>query len=244
MPKPIKKRKRKKQITEEEVYSFLETCKNYYDNNKRFVHLLVVATISLILILLFATYYLKDRSKKAYALEYEGYKYYHKLYDASALSDDEALNKALEKFQLAYKKKPEPISLYYIALIQLKKGQDDDALKSLETLIKKFPRNKELLTLSFYEIAQIEIRKGDRESALKDLEKMYTLSSPYFKDLALYESARLLESMNNIEEALKKYSLIVEKYPFSPYFSIAKSKIEERKNKEDKKEEDNNKENK
>ncbi|NOY65590.1 MAG: tetratricopeptide repeat protein [Nitrospirae bacterium] len=241
MPKPIKKRKRKKHITEEEVYSFLETCRDYYENNKRFVHLLVVAMLSLVVIVVFTTYYFKDRAKKAYALEYEGYKYYHKLYDASALSDDEALNKALEKFQLAYKKKPEAISLYYIALVQLKKGQDDKALKSLETLVKKFPRNKELTALSLYEIAQIQIRKGNRESALRNLEKMYALSSPYFKDLALYESARLLESMNKTEEALKKYSLIVERYPSSPYFSIARSKIEEKKKKEDKKESSNKK---
>ncbi len=235
MPRPIKKRKKKKEITEERVFSVFETLQNYYENNRRFVHLLAILAVGLILVISFSIYYLKNRTQKAYTLTYEGYKYYYRLYDASSLPDDEALKRALEKFQEAYKNRPQARSLYYIALIQMRKGRYDDALKNFKTLVKKFSREEEFLSLGLYNIAQIQLKQGNREAALKTLDELYSTAKGYFKDLALFESARILEETGKKEEAQRKYSLIVEKYPSSPFYSIASSKIEKKKDKEKKK---------
>ncbi len=243
MPKPIKKRVRKKGVTEEEVLSLFEIFINYYNNNKRFVHLLLAGFISLIVIIALGIFYMKSRAKEAVALEYEGYKLYQKLYEAADRPEAEVLQEAIDKLQKAYKKKASPTSLFYIAQIQIKQGKKDEALKTLQKFTKKFSDNKDLLPLAYYRIAMLQLEEGKKDEALKTLDTMYNLASPYFKDLALYEAARILESMGKKEEAERKYGLIVQKFPTSPFASVAKAKTK-KEEKQDKQKESETKEEK
>jgi len=236
MPKPIKKKVSKKNVTQQEVISFYKFCKNYYKTHTKIINILILTVLIGMLVLGGEIYYSKNTKEQAMALVYEGYKTYHKLYQKKKLSEEIYLQKALENFKKSYEKYPSPISLLYIANIQYKLNQYDNALQSIKEFIKKFSNKNELIPLAYYRMAIIQIQQKKNKDALNTLQKMYENSS-YLQDLAIYESAKLLEAIGKTEQAKKYYNIIVNKFPGSPYRSSAVSKIkktnfEQQKNKD------------
>jgi len=229
MPKPIKKRVQKKGIAEREVISLYEKFVDYYLENKKTVYIGAALAVLFIAIVTGIVFYNRNLAEKAETLQYEGYKLYHNLYQEGAGKADEAtLKRALEKFQEAYDKKSSPITLLYIANTQFALGRNQEALKTLKEFTKKYSGNEELLPLAYYKIAAIQIKEGRKEEALKTLDTLYNLkTTPFLKDAALNESARLLEKMGRKGEALGKYKKIIEDYPQSPYYQAALAKVKE-----------------
>ncbi len=234
MPKPIKKRVQKKDITDIEVGSVYERLTYFYYENRKNVHLGAALAVLLILLVTAGVLYGRKVRAQAEDLQYEGYRLYYGLYSTPGEKDgEETLKKALEKFRQSYEKKSSPVTLFYVASTQLKLGRNDEALKTLEEFTRKYPRNKDLLPLAYYKIAMIQIREGKKEEALKTLESLYSLkTSPYLKDLALYTSARLLGERGEKEAALKKYEELVSDYPDSPYYQAALAEVKKEEKKE------------
>ncbi len=224
MPKPIKKRVTKKTAPEKEVLTVFEICKNYYLDNKRFVHLAGLAIVVLLFLSFLTINYLSSKSEKAHNLTYEGYKL---LTSTSSEKEKgkEQLKEALEKFKEAYEKDHSAESLYYIANTQYKLGNYSDALKSLDTIITKFKGNKEILALAYLKKATILLNQDKKQEALKVLNELYTSDTQYLKDVSLFEQARILESLGKKDEAKKKYELLVKEFPTSPYKTTAEAKI-------------------
>jgi predicted negative regulator of RcsB-dependent stress response len=102
-------------------------------------------------------------------------------------------------------------------------------MKSLNELIKDYPSDKDILPLAYQKMADIQLRKGDKDAALKSLNTLYMSGGNIYKDLALVESARILESQGKKDEALAKYKELAEKFKDSPYFAEAEGKIGEKK---------------
>ncbi|NOZ25015.1 MAG: tetratricopeptide repeat protein [Nitrospirae bacterium] len=229
MPKPIKKRIQKKSISEREVMTLYEKLVDYYLENKKTVYTWIAVAVLFIAVVSGIAYYNRTLAEQAESLQYEGYKLYHGLYqNDDKKTDEETLRAALEKFRAAYDKKSSPITLLYIANTQFALGQYEEARKTLNEFIEKYPRNEELLPLAYYKLATVQIEEGKREEALKTLDSLYSLkTSPFLKDVALNESARLLEEMGKKEEALKRYEKIVEDHPTSPYYQDALAKVKE-----------------
>lgn len=226
MPKPIKKRVQKRQITEKDVTTAFEICIEYYRQNSRFVHLIVIGVLVIMVVAASFFYYNKSRTEAAARLQYEGYKLYHRLYQPVEMNEEEALRGALEKFQGAYDKKAAPVSLLYIANTQYRLGMAADALKSLNEFTEKYSGHSELLPIAYYRIAAIQLRHGSKGDALNTLETLYNLkSSPFFKDIALFEAAGIMEETGRKEEAMKRYKLLKENYPESPYAKAALTKL-------------------
>ncbi len=244
MPKPIKKRVKKRNVAEREVISLYEKFVDYYLENKKTVYIGAALAVLFIAIVTGLFFYNKKLTKQASTLQYEGYKLYHNLYqeDGKKVNED-ALKKALEKFQEAYDKKTSPISLLYIANTQFALGQDKAALKTLEQFTKKYSGNKDLLPLAYYKIAAIQMKEGRKEEALKTLDTLYNLkTSPFLKDVALHDSASILEGMGRKKEALKKYEQLAKDYPQSPYSQLAVTEVKketEKKMKDNKNNKDN-----
>ncbi len=239
MPKPIKKRVSKKGVTEKEVLTFYEICKNYYENNRRFVHLVVGAIVVLTAIVLIVIYSFRSKAEKAHELAYQGYKLYSGLYEEDKNSK-ENLKEALEKFQKAYKKEKSAQTLYYIANTYYKLGQYDEALKTLDKLIKEFDDEKEILSMAYIKKATILLKQDKKQTALKVYDELYALKdNPYFKDVALYEASRILESMGQKDEAKKRLEKLVKEFPASPYRAYAENKIKPKEEEKAQKEKQN-----
>ena len=104
-------------------------------------------------------------------------------------------------------------------------GRYDDAMKSLKDLNERFPDDERFVPLSFYKMAVINEKRGDKEAALKLLDAITLYRTSSFKDLALIESARLLESMGKAQESVGKLQEIIKGYPDSPFAEEARRKI-------------------
>lgn len=102
---------------------------------------------------------------------------------------------------------------YYTGISYLHLGQYEDAIDYLE----KF-KTKDLLLapVKAGAIGDAMLELGDSDGALKQYKKAYSateneLTTPVYK----MKAARLLESMNKLEEALKLYEEIKKEYPES-----------------------------
>ena len=228
MPKAIKKKVAKQSIKEEEVTHFLHSKTSYLRKQRFFMPLLV----GLLIAVFGAGAFLIYRSqvqKKAEALEYEAYKIYYGSHQKQPIKGEEHYQKALEMFRQAYEARKTAFSLYYIATAHYNLSQYDEALKTLKELNAEFPDDDKLVPLSYYKMAMIHLRKGDREGALKLLETLYRYRNSSFRDLAVIETARILDDGGRKEEAAKKYDELVKDFPESPFREEAQQKIKEKK---------------
>ena len=228
MPKAIKKKIAKQSTKEEEVTNFLHRRTAHLRKQRFFVPLLV----GLLVAVLGAGAFLIYRSqveKKAKTLEYEAYKTYYGIQQKQPLKGEEHYQKALEKFRRAYEAKKTAFSLYYIANAHYNLSQYDDALRTFKELNAEFPDDDKLVPLSYYKMALIHLQKGDREGALKLLETVYRYRSSSLRDLAVIETARILDASDRKEEAAKKYEELIKDFPESPFREEAQQKLTEKK---------------
>ncbi len=230
MPRVIKKKNRKKAAgAETEVVGKLTDIKEQLKTKQRAV--LTYGIIALVIVAAAAgiSSYRYSEGQKSRQLAYEAYKAYYNEYQKQPASGQEHFQKALDLFKQSYQKKRSARVLFYIAASESELGKYDDALKSLNELIRDYPSDKDIIPLAYQKIADIQIRKGDKDAALKTLNTLYMSAGNIYKDLALVESARILESEGKKEEALAKYKELVEKFKDSPYLAEAEAKIGEKK---------------
>jgi tetratricopeptide (TPR) repeat protein len=163
--------------------------------------------------------------KKAKALEYDAYKIYHNLYQTQPLPSNERYKKALDIFKKSYETRKSPSVLLYIAACYYDLGNYDEAIRTLKDFTQKYKNDEDFIPLGYEKLAMTYERKGDTKEALKTLEALYNLKGDIHKDLALIESAKLLEREGKTDEAMKKYKELSEKFPTSPFTDEAKAKL-------------------
>jgi len=229
MPKAIKKKAAKPARTEEDVKNVIHGAKEFIDKRRKLLFPVLIAAVAIAVGLAGFSLYRSNLKNQAAALEYDGYKIYYGLYQKQPLQKAEQYQKALEKFQKAYDMMKSPYSLFYIASCYYDMGRYDDALKTLNELNQRFPDDESFVPLSYYKMAVIDLKKGDKESALKILDTLYNYRTGSFKDLALVESARILDTMGKKDDSLKKYEEVTKNFPDSPFIDEAKAKIEAKK---------------
>lgn len=220
MPKVIKKRVKKQISTEEEdVKNIYNSAKNYAIEKRKTLTPIVVAAVIVIIAAVGFSIYRSGMNNKAEALEYAAYKtYYGPNQKTPALNKTpEQSQKALEAFKKAYETRKTPNSLFYMANCYYDMGNYEAALASLKELNERFPDDERFVPLSYYKMAIVSLKKGDKETALKSFDIIYNYRNGSFKDLALLESARVLEAMGKGDEAAKKYTELAKSFPGSPF---------------------------
>jgi len=230
MPKVIKKKTAKPAKTEEGVTNALHHTQEFIRERQRVFFPAVIALVVIAVSVAGFLVYRSNMKTQAAALEYEGYKIYYGLYQKQPFQKEDRYQKALEKFRKAYEARKSPLSLFYISACYNDLGKYDDALKSLKELNERFPDDDKFIPLSYYKMAVITLRKGDREGYLKLLDTLYNYRTRTLKDLALLESAKMLEAMGKKEDAVKKYEEITKNFPESPFVEEAKAKLTAKKN--------------
>jgi predicted negative regulator of RcsB-dependent stress response len=226
MPKSIKKRTSKKVTgTETDVKEKLASLKDTLHERRKTV--LRYGAIILVVLLAIPAFLFYDYSsrKKAKALEYDAYKIYQNIYQTQPLPSDERYKKALDIFKKSYETKKTPSVLLYIAGCYYELGNYDEAIRTLKDFTQRYEGEDDLIPIAYEKLAMAYERKGDTKEALKALESLYHLKGDIYKDLALIESARLLEKEGKTDEAMKKYKELSEKFPNSPFSDEAKVKL-------------------
>lgn len=230
MPKAIKKK-----VKQKNVDSGMEATERLYDisarlrdKQKKLVTYGIGAAAVFVLgagIML----YQNNEKESARKFEYEAYKIYYNQYQKTPLTSQEQFQKSLDLFKQAYAKKKSPRLLLYMANCYYELNRLDDAINSLNEFTKTYASEKELLPLAYQKMAGIQIRKGNQAEALKTLDVLYKSSGNIYKDYALVEAARILESDGKKDEANAKYKELTEKFKESPFLEEAKSKLAEKK---------------
>jgi predicted negative regulator of RcsB-dependent stress response len=230
MPRVIKKKNRKKAAgAETEVVGKLSDIRDQLRTKQRTVLTYGIIAIVIVAAAAGILFYRYSEGRQARQLAYEAYKAYYNEYQKQPGAGQEHFQKALDLFKQAFQKRKSATVLFYIASSYSELGKYDDALKTLNELIRDYPSDKDVLPLAYQKIADIQIKKGDKDAALKTLNTLYISAGSIYKDLALVESARILESEGKKEEALAKYRELVEKFKDSPYLTEAEAKIGEKK---------------
>jgi len=219
MPRPIKKRIVKKAVSEKDLKSgiarFEEVIKEKSQNLK---NIIIISLIVLLLGGAFLTYHFYSRSR-AESLFYEGYSAIYM--ERAGINPIERYRAGLEALKKAYDMKPEPLTLLYMADGYFRLGSLEEALESLQKFKKKYSNNRYLMPLCYQRMAFIYKKKGLNEEALKIYDELYR-NGYTLKDLALYESAKILIEMKQMEEASKRLETLRKEFPSSPYLSMLK----------------------
>jgi predicted negative regulator of RcsB-dependent stress response len=229
MPKAIKKKAKKKAHTEPDVQEKLLDMKTIFEQKQKKIALYGVALLAVILVVGGIFIYKYRSDEKAKQLEYEGYKVFYNEYSKQAQPDQQRFQKALDLFKEAYEARKTPRVLLYIANSYYGLGKYDQALSTLAEFVKNYSADRDLLPLAYKEMADIQLKKGSKDEALKTLDKLYNSPGGIFRDYALMESGRILESEGKNQEAMAKYREITEQFKSSPFYEEAKAKLGEKK---------------
>ncbi|MDA8432782.1 MAG: tetratricopeptide repeat protein [Nitrospiraceae bacterium] len=231
MPRVIKKKGRKKEHigAETEVVDRLADIRDQLRKKQKTVVMYGAAALVVIVAVAGTLLYRQNEAVQERQLEYKAYKLYYSEYQQQPATGPEHFQKALDLFQQAYQRKKTARTLFYIASSYAELGKYDEAQKSLGELIKEYPSATDILPLAYQKLADIQLRAGKKDEALKTLNTLYLSGGSIYKDLALIESARILEGEGKKDEALAKYKELAEKFKDSPYRAEAEAKLGEKK---------------
>lgn len=114
-----------------------------------------------------------------------------------------------------------PLALFGLGNALIENNQVDAAIEAYQRLLSTYSANTSLTSLAQQKLGYAYLLKGDREQAGKSYAAI--LNNPVFlnRDQALFELARLDESQNRSDEALKRYQDLIKTYPNSPLASEA-----------------------
>ncbi len=230
MPRVIKKKTKKKNVgVESEVADRLSGIKDRLQEKQKIVVSYGIAAAAALVIIGIFIFYRYSEAEKARQIEYEAYKVYYNEYQKQPMSNHDRYQKAADLFQQAYNKKKSARLLFYIASADMELGKYDEALKSLDKLTKNYSADKDITPLAYQKMADIQLKKGNKAEALKALDTLYKSGGTIYKDLALIESARILENDGKKEEALAKYKELADNFKDSPFLAEAQAKLAEKK---------------
>ena len=224
MPKAIKKKAAKPVAQEEGVKNVIHDLRESFARRQRLLLPILVGAVVVVILISGVSLYRSNTAAKARTLEYKAYATYYGLHQRQPLPKAEQYQLALEGFKNAYETRKTAYSLFYMANCYYNLGRYDEALKTLKELNERFPDDENFVPLSYHKMAVISLVKGDKESALKLLEAIANYKAESFKDLAIADSARILESMGRTEEAAKKYEELKKGFPDSPFLKPAQAR--------------------
>lgn len=208
------KKKTKEEDNLQELESALTKTEQFIEDNQTKITYAVVAIVVLVaLFLAFNKFYLQPKEEEALSQMFMAENYFEKDSFNLAINGDGNYLGFLDIIDDYGITKSANRAKYYTGISYLHMGQYEDAIDYL----KKFKTNDLLLApIKAGAIGDAMLELGNNDDALKQYKKAYSetnneLTTPIYK----MKAARLLESMDKLEEALKLYEEIKKDYPES-----------------------------
>lgn len=208
---------KKKTVQEDnlqELESALTRTEQFIEDNQKKITYVVGALVVLVgAFLAFNRFYLQPKEKEALNQMFMAENYFEKDSFNLAINGDGNYLGFLDIIDDYGMTKSANRAKYYTGIAYLHLGQYEDAIDYL----KKFKTDDLLLApVKTGAIGDAMLELGKTEDALKHYQKAYAeteneLTTPVYK----MKAARLLESMNKLDEALKLYEEIKKDYPQS-----------------------------
>jgi tetratricopeptide (TPR) repeat protein len=198
----------------QELESALTKTEKYIEDNQKVITYIVGAVILVVgAYLAFHKFYMQPKEKEALSQMFMAENYFEKDSFNMAINGDGNYSGFLDIIDDYGMTKSANRAKYYTGISYLHLGQYQDAIDYL----KKFKTDDLLLApVKLGAIGDAMLELGEKEDALKQYKKAYTkteneLTTPVYK----MKAAKLLESMNKFDEALKLYEEIKKDYPQS-----------------------------
>ncbi|HMK59942.1 MAG TPA: tetratricopeptide repeat protein [Dissulfurispiraceae bacterium] len=226
MPKVIKKRISKHENPEESLQETVEDIRGRLRERQRILVRALAAFLVVLVVICGFYIYNKTRTAKAAELQGKAYNLFYSENGAQSADGRENYKKALDLFMQAYEIKKSADILLYVAYCQYELGNYDDSIKSLKELIGKYS-DQRITPLAYYKMAEAYLKKGDSASALATLKDLSNIKDAMFRDMALMENGKILESQGKSEEAKAVYKELIAKFPNSVFVAESKAKAGE-----------------
>jgi len=206
MPKIKKRNNTTKKQPEQEVMTIAHYVSEYFQIFRKYIIAAAVALVSVLVLVGGYMIMISLNEKKAEPLVAVAYEYYS---PAGAQAD---YQKALSLFRDVQKKYSNTMSgaiaAYYVGNCLTNLGQTEDALKAYQQFVQDYSGRKFLLGLVYQRMGYVYVALNKPAEAIKAWEQAETINGP---GVATAELARLYEATGNLEEAQKKYKLIIAK---------------------------------
>ncbi len=170
-------------------------------------------------------WYDKDNAGKAQDLEREATLHYLTRPANDPKKVEINLKEAIAIYQRVVDEYPRtpsaPLALFGLGNALVESNQVDAGIAAYQRLLSTYSQNTSLTSLAHQKLGYAYLLKGDRDQAGKAYAAI--LNNPAFlnRDQALFELARLDESLSRPDEALKRYQELIKTYPSSPFASEA-----------------------
>jgi len=198
----------------QELESALTRTEQFIEDNQKKITYVVGAIVVIVgIYLAFNRFYMQPKENEALSQMFMAENYFEKDSFNLALNGDGNYLGFLDIIDDYGLTKSANRAKYYTGISYLHLGQYEDAIDYL----KKFKTNDLLLgPVKTGAIGDAMLELGNTDDALKQYKKAYSetdniLTTPIYK----MKAAKLLESMNKLEEALKLYEEIKKDYPES-----------------------------
>jgi len=226
MPKVIKKRGEEFDGSDESLQETVEDLRTRLKERQR--SLVIGFAVALVLILCVGGFFVYNKSQatKAAGLQREAYLLFYNENAQQPLVAGENYRKALDLFRKSYDVKKKADVLLYIAYCQYELGSYDDAIKTLKELNEKYAAS-EVVPLAYYKMAETYLKKNDQTNALAALNTLAGLKDTTYHDMALMESAKILDSQGKTDDAKARYKELIAKCPNSALVGEAKARLAE-----------------
>jgi tetratricopeptide (TPR) repeat protein len=222
MPRPIKKRAQKSKGPETDIDSIMSRVDGMSNNKIKKAIIAVVVVLVLALAIFGNIKYKASQQEKLANLQYMGYKYLTGADEFGAVLDSS--QKALEAFTQAKAIERTPYNMYYLGVSQAKQGSIDEATATFEELLSAYPADSIYVSKTLFKLGALYMNNGDNDKSLEYFTKLGEMSKVPYQDLALVESARILESMGKTDESKEKYDTLIVQFPLSVYIDEALTK--------------------
>ncbi|HEB01913.1 MAG TPA: tetratricopeptide repeat protein [Nitrospirae bacterium] len=224
MPRSIKKRAQKKESSQESIQHTLDQMREMAAERQKQIFIGVAAIALVGLVVLGSMYYRAGVERQVADLEYKGYKEFNALHVEVPEPPAVRAERAITFFRQARELRPSPFSQYYIGLCLYEMGQYAEAVNTFQSLVDTYPDEGSFVPPGLYKLGLSQLKAGQKEQALETFGRFRKVGIKAFGDLAILESARILESMGLNEEAVSMYETLLFEYPSSVFSAEARQK--------------------
>lgn len=232
------------QIKRDELLTAIERATLYLAHNTRRVAAMAGAAAVLVMAAFGLSAWLGAREERASALLGEVIRTYRapvvasldalqqapagvQSYTSAEERDGKVLQLAEEILSRYGSSKAAPKAFYYQALAQAALKKEEDAVKTLEALLRQHPGDF-LAPLARFQLARLKETRGNPSEALVQFQVLADDTRGLFpREEGLLGVARCQERLGHAQEALKAYRRILSDFPDSDYRGEASRKVQE-----------------
>ena len=117
------------------------------------------------------------------------------------------------------------VSSFLLGNSFMEAGDYPEAIKAYTSFVQEYAQDRILVGLVQQRLGLVQLQNGNREGALSAFDAVLGNPQALNKDQVLFEMAKLAESEENTDEAVKHYKQLTQDFPLSPLSTEANLRV-------------------